>query len=101
MSNHRRQEWIDKLAQFCSVYPIATPRMLLFRGRLQVLSGNTHGGRASLRKSISAAQSLTMPYDEALAKHHISKHAANPREAERSRKEASEIFTRLGVSMAL
>ena len=88
------QEWIDKLSQFASVYAVANSRVLLFRGRLQLMSGNTSSAIKLARQSVAKAQAMSMPYDEALAKHFLGKHTKTLKLLV----EAKEAFTRLGVA---
>lgn len=93
------QEWIDKLAQFSTVYALATPRMLLCRGRLRLISGSPTEGLKLMRKSQQLAAKMQMPYDEALALQLLSRHTkGSVRESQQAAQEAQEIFSRLGVA---
>jgi len=91
------QEWIDKLAQFSSVYALAHPRMLLFKGQMKFLTGEKGTGINLVRKSQAAAQKMNMPYDEALAKHFLATHA-DTHESPKLLVEAQEFFSRLGIN---
>merc|ERR1719310_2765619 len=68
------QEWIDKLAQFSSVYAVAKPAEQRARARLKVISGNVGEGLKLMRKARELAQRMSMPYDEALALSLLSRH---------------------------
>jgi len=91
------QEWIDKLAQFSTVYALAQPRMLLFKGQMQFLTGSRGSGLNLVRKSQAAAQKMNMPYDEALAKHFLATHS-DTHESPKLLVEAQEFFSRLGIN---
>jgi hypothetical protein len=96
------QEWIDKLTQFSTVYALASPRTLLCRGRLRIISGSPVEGLRLLRKSQQLAAKMQMPYDEALAQQLLSRHTkGSARESQQAAQEAQEIFSRLGVDPGL
>ena len=96
------QEWIDKLTQFSTVYALASPRTLLCRGRLRLISGSPAEGLKLLRKSQQLAAKMQMPYDEALALQLLSRHTkGSARESQQAAQEAQQIFARLGVDPGL
>ena len=60
-------EWIDKIHEFGSIYPVAKPRALLLRGRYLVIQNKLKAGVEMLRKALAVAKTLQMPYEEGLA----------------------------------
>jgi len=98
------QEWIDKLAQFASVYAVAYPRMLLFKGQMQFLTGNQSIGLHLVRKCKAAAVNLGMPHEESLAKQFLSEHSGPDSKISAGDSlvmigaEASDFFKRMGNS---
>jgi class 3 adenylate cyclase/tetratricopeptide (TPR) repeat protein len=84
------------LQRFARTYPIAQPRSWLWQGLYRWLDNKPNQARLSWRKSLSAAQKLTMPYDEALAYYEMGRHSRGV-ERESNFARANEIFDRLGV----
>ena len=67
MLNTLALEWIDKIHEFGSIYPVAKPRALLLRGRYLVIQNKSKNGVELLRKALTVARTLQMPYEEGLA----------------------------------
>jgi tetratricopeptide (TPR) repeat protein len=84
------------LHRFARTYPIAQPRSWLWQGLYHWLDNKPDQARRAWRKSLIAAQRLTMPYDEAMAHYEIGRHSTGD-ERESNFTRASEIFDRLGV----
>jgi eukaryotic-like serine/threonine-protein kinase len=83
--------------QFAQTFPIAQSRALLWQGLYDWLDGKPRSAQKNWRKSLAAAQKLSMPYDEALAYREIGRHTTGyKRETNLAR--ANEIFERLGVA---
>jgi hypothetical protein len=57
----------DALRAFARIFPAAVPRSELHDGTLHQLRGRKAKAHASWQRSLDAASSLRMPYDEALA----------------------------------
>jgi len=105
------QEWIDKLAQFASVYALAKPYLILFQAHLHFLTDRVASGLKLAQRSGDLAHKMEMPYEEALAKAFLAKHLPKEQpgniipganvfgsKQERMEHESAEIFARLGVS---
>jgi hypothetical protein len=86
------------LRQYARAFPIARPRAWLWQGLGAHLSGHHRGGLAAWRKSLAAAERLTMPCEQGRAHYQIGRHlpARDPaRQAHLTR--AGEIFADIGA----
>ena len=92
-------EACKSLHRCARLFPIAQPRAWLWQGVYDWLDGKPIRARLAWQKSLSAAQRLGMPLDEALAFYEIGRHAASDEQAG-NLKRANEIFDRLGVPVA-
>jgi class 3 adenylate cyclase/tetratricopeptide (TPR) repeat protein len=81
------------------LFPVAQPRAWLWQGVYNWLEGRPIRARLAWQKSLSAAQRLGMPLDEALAFFEIGRHAASDEQAGNLTR-ANDIFDRLGVPVA-
>src|SRR5690606_15857169 len=67
---------LDALHKFARTYPIARARSLLWQGLYDWLDGKPRSAQKNWQKSLSAAQKMSMPYDEAMVYREIGRHAA-------------------------
>lgn len=91
---------LDALHKFARTYPIARARSLLWQGLYDWLDGKPRSAQKNWQKSLSAAQKMSMPYDEALVYREIGRHAAGS-ERDLNLARANEIFGRLGVALTV
>jgi class 3 adenylate cyclase/tetratricopeptide (TPR) repeat protein len=92
------QQACTALRQYARAFPIARPRAWLWQGLGAHLSGHHRGGLAAWRKSLAAAERLTMPCEQGRAHYQIGRHlpARDPaRQAHLTR--AGEIFADIGA----
>ena len=86
------------LGRLARVYPVAAPRAWLLKGTARWLSGRRGSARRAWRKSLQAAERLSMPLEIALALGEIGRHLEPEDPARRERlAQAIEIFERLGA----
>lgn len=83
-------------------YRSAQPEALLFQGRSYWLGAEPRRAQRTWRRSLTAAERLSMPYDEGLAHYEIARHLnpGNPSRTEHLGR-AAEIFSRLGAAYDL
>lgn len=79
-------------------FPINQPSVWRIQGDINWLSGDLDDARKAWQKSLSTAEQLTMPYEQALAHYEIARHldTQNPVRQEHVTR-AAEIFARLGA----
>ena len=84
------------LRQFARAFPIGQPRAWLWQGLYDWLSGQPGQAYAAWGKSLTAAEQLTMPYEQALTLYEMGRHLP-PRDPNRQiyLNHAAEIFSRL------
>jgi tetratricopeptide (TPR) repeat protein len=81
------------LGKWARSFPIGRPAAQLWWGVFYQLEGKPEKAAAAWQKSLELAQTLVMPYDEALAHYRLG--VGNPGNAEHL-KQAIEIFERIG-----
>jgi len=69
----RSRKALDHLAKFAHIYPFAEPRLLLWQGVIDQLTGRIDRAQERWRQSLSLATKLEMVYDEGLALYRIGK----------------------------
>ncbi|GMV38501.1 MAG: hypothetical protein AMXMBFR64_02170 [Myxococcales bacterium] len=84
------------LRRYAGVFPIARPRSLVCDGLLATRSGHPHRAARALRRGLAEARRLRMPYEEALAAHHLASHLGGA-EGGRLRRAADTLFASLGA----
>ncbi len=83
--------------QYAKVFPIGQPRAWLYQGLYDWQSDNPRNANKAWQKSLSHAQTLVMPYEEALAHYEIGRHTQDqPRQEHLT--QALDIFERLGAN---
>ncbi len=91
---------IKALYGFARPFPIGESRAHLWHGLLDWLNGKPSAAHNGWRKSLTAAQKMAMPYDEALAYYELGRHASGD-ERQTHLTRAIEIFERLGAAYDL
>ena len=91
------QQACRSLHKLMRPYPVGQPSTWRWQGLYDWLDGKPGRARRAWQKSLTAAQKLAMPYDEALAYYEIGRHVTGT-EQETNLARANEIFERLGVA---
>lgn len=90
------------LHKFARVFPIGQPRAWLYRGRRAWLLGRSGAAQKAWQKSLAAANQLSMPYEQGLARLEIGRHlpasGASLTAREQHLVQARDIFIKLGAS---
>jgi tetratricopeptide (TPR) repeat protein len=98
-----RARWsVRQLGFFAFSLPLGAPTHLRLRGELELIEGNNWRAARSLRRALTAARRLSMPYEEGLA-HAALARTLSPGDRARSehRDAADELLTRLRCSRDL
>ena len=84
------------LRQYARAFPIGQPRAWLWQGLYYGLSGQPGQAQAAWRKSLAAAERLSMPYEQAQALYEMGRHLpANDPKRQVYLSRAAQIFSQL------
>eukprot|EP00736_Rhodelphis_marinus_P000278 Rmarinus@m.1222 len=92
----RAQKMCSRLIEAAKYDPSQEPRARLLKGSLAWVTGDPRKAAKNWRRALTAAESLKMPYAEALAKWELG--LLSPNDGETLRKEATEIFRTVGAT---
>ncbi len=97
--SRRALQACQAVTRYAKRYRSAEPAALLFQARAHWLRGRSGLARRVWRRSLTAAERLSMPYDQGLAHYEFGRHldAGDPARGEHLGK-AAEIFARLGAA---
>ncbi|MNK57218.1 Adenylate cyclase 1 [compost metagenome] len=97
LATHARKA-CQGLHAFAAVFPIGKPRALLYQGRYDWLRGRKAAARRAWQRSLSLSETLTMPFEQALAHFEIGRHL-DPADPNRLLllNRAREAFERFGI----
>jgi class 3 adenylate cyclase/tetratricopeptide (TPR) repeat protein len=84
---------VKKLIGYSKVFPIGRPAALRYQGRLKVEGGNDNGARADWKEALQTAQTLEMPFEEALTRLNLGR-LDNDRDL---LEQARDLFERMGA----
>ena len=85
------------LRKYAGVFSIARPRSLVCDGLLAARVGHQNRALRSVRRGLAEARRLGMPFEEALALHHLGRLLPDD-EGRAAARESASIFLRLGCS---
>jgi tetratricopeptide (TPR) repeat protein len=98
----RAAEALRRLKSYSGVFPIGRPRRATLEGRYRWLIGDRGGAFRSWRRGKTLAETLSMPFEEALARMELARHLdAGDEERSDHLAAAREILQRLEASRAL
>ncbi len=93
------QRAIGNVKKLAKIFAIAAPAAAWLGGLAHSLAGRTWRARRQLARALAQATALTMPYDQAMARHGLSMLGGDDAEAHAS--EAQLLFKRLGCAWHL
>jgi eukaryotic-like serine/threonine-protein kinase len=98
----RATQACDILASTAKIFPIAQPSLLQMGGRADWLAGRQDSARKAWQQSLTLAEKLAMPYEQASAHYEIGRHldAQDPARKEHLAR-AAEIYGQLGAAYHL
>ncbi len=84
---------VKKLVGYSKVFPIGKPAALRYSGRLKEKDGNQSGARSDWGKALQSAQSLKMPFEEALTSMNLGRLDGDAARLQHAR----DLFERVGA----
>ena len=84
---------VKKLIGYSKVFPIGRPAALRYSGRLKDQDGDQSGARSDWDKALQAAQTLRMPFEEALTTLNLGRLDGDSERLQHAR----DLFERLGA----
>jgi hypothetical protein len=91
------KEACQALHAFARIFPIALPRALLYQGWYDWTAGKRSQANHNWQKSLSLAEQLAMPYEQARTCYEIGRHLNDEAESKLYLQKASDICTELGI----
>jgi tetratricopeptide (TPR) repeat protein len=91
---------VKDLNSYARVFHLGKPRAYIWQGLFQWLSGSERKASTSWSRAVTAARSMQMPYDEALARYMIGRHSEEP-VADKQLARAIEMLDQMEVSYDL
>jgi class 3 adenylate cyclase/tetratricopeptide (TPR) repeat protein len=93
----RTAEALARMRKYAGIFPIGRPRSAMLEGRHRWLSGSRRGALASWRRALALAETLSMPFEAALAHLELARHLDDGDERAIHLAAASETLRRLEV----
>ncbi len=95
--------WVsNELQRQAKIFPVIEPRACLWSGIHRATEGDLKRGRASVTKSLETARRMGMPFDQALAHHHLALLHTDDRDRRRAHLlRAKELFGKLSAAFWL